>query len=128
MTFTDTLNQHLDAIRTRNITAFLATVIEDDSLNLILPNGAWINNRADFVKFHEEWFSDTEWHAEFEVLSTIERNDMAQALVQMDYSDMDPEGEEYHATIYLGLVFLRQKEQWVLIHSQNTPIQDEEEE
>jgi uncharacterized protein (TIGR02246 family) len=118
--FAETLQTHLDAIQQRDIHAFLKTVAEDDNVTIILPTGTVVQGRAAVEEFHEVWFADPDWRMDVTVLRTIETSEMAFALLEIDYHDLDPNGQPYHKRYYLSLIFALYDDRWLLVHDQNT--------
>ncbi len=126
MNFKETLEKHLDAIQKRNLKQFLETVCSDDAINVVLPNGVLIDNQTDFINFHKEWFSDHDWSINFEIVRSLETSEMAFVLILMEYHDRDEEGQSYDAANYLNLIFINKDGKWLLIHDQNTPIDEDD--
>jgi ketosteroid isomerase-like protein len=118
MDFATALQQHLDAIRQRDLDAFMATIGPDPTL--ILPTGVRISGRDTLREFHAVWFSDPDWTIGFEPLKAYETAEMAMALLDVDYSDIDAQGQPFEKHYYLCLVFVRQGDTWLLTHDQNT--------
>ncbi|WP_157729421.1 YybH family protein [Tumebacillus algifaecis] len=119
MEFKDALQNHLDAITGKNLTAFLSTV-QKDNISLILPNGKFINDRQEFETFHQNWFSDPDWSMECEILKTVVTSEMSVALLNVLYKDLDPQGQPYEKQYYLSLIFQQHDGNWLLVHDQNT--------
>lgn len=119
MTFKETLELHLEAVRNRDIDTLITTLPkEGEETILILPNGSMDRSRDSFVEGHIEWFSDKSWRQDIEILNIIESKEMGLATVKYDYV-VD---EKVLSTALLTLVFKLVDNNWVLVHDQNTPI------
>lgn len=117
--FEPALAKHFEAIKTRDLPAYLATITKGENLPLIFPDGTFMGTRSEVEAFHREWFSMPDWRMEFEPVSQIVGSDMANVLVKTSYRDT-PEGEPRFA--YLALTFQVQDGEWRLVQDQNTRI------
>jgi hypothetical protein len=118
--FEEALNNHLEMVKRRNLPGFTKTVIQDERLILILPNGTLIEGFEAVKQFHAEWFSDPDWTLESRLIKTIIGQDLGTALLEVEYKDLDMDGEPYFLKYYLNLTFLFENEQWLLVFDQNT--------
>lgn len=118
MDFTQTLQAHLQAISTRDLDGFLATV--SDEATIILPTGVQISGQGLVQEFHSVWFSDPDWTISFKTLRVIEGSELAFALLEVDYHDLDASGQPYDKRYYLSLLFAASNGTWLLQHDQNT--------
>ncbi len=119
--FDAALNAHIQSIQNRDIEAFTQTLTLDPNLPLIFPDGSMLMTRAEVLAFHTEWFADTNWVYEPQIIGTLVSESAAVATVRYTYRDT-PEGAPRSAL--LGLVFELQNGEWRLIHDQNTRIQN----
>lgn len=120
MSFQQTLERHLQAVQDRDLDAFLSTVAQDGSLTMILPNGSLLDDYAEIVELHEEWFADPEWQLTTELVTEHETSAMGVALLLVTYQDVDEAGEPIQFQYFLSLTFAKRAEEWLLIHDQNT--------
>jgi len=118
--FAETLQVHLQAIATRDLTTFLSTLTTKPDLTLLLPNGRFFDQRDDVVAFMRNWFADPDWHMDCTVVRTVETRDMGLALLFVTYDDLDAQGQPYQLRYYLTLVFVQEEGHWALVHDQNT--------
>lgn len=119
MTFIETLNTHLKAVKERDLETLVSTMPpEGGETVLILPHGSINKSRDHFVSGHKEWFADQSWNQEFEIVNTIETAEMGVATVRYTYIE---EGQSPWNAL-LGLVFQKMNNRWVLVHDQNTVI------
>ncbi len=114
-TFHAALRRHLDAIVTRNIEKFAATVTPD--VRLVGTDGSVIEGARGALDAHREWFSDEAWRIAFgEPLVERSRGDIGWALVRADYEA----GSTAHRFM-LFLLFERGDDaQWRLVYDQGT--------
>jgi uncharacterized protein (TIGR02246 family) len=118
------LEAHLDAIRRRDLDAFAATVHKD--VTLVLPNGTLLGGRDEVVGFHREWFASESWRMALTPERRASAGDTAVSVFAADYHDVDDEGAPYRRRYRLVMVFVRQGDEWLLLHDQNTvlPVPD----
>lgn len=109
-----TVSAHLAAIAARDLDAYLATVHDD--VSIILPNGKLITGRKAVADFHKDWFADTDWTMQTEVVHEAKAENTTVVVVDVDYHDLDMEGRPYSKQYLLSLVFV----DGLLLHDQNT--------
>lgn len=122
MDFNETLEQHLDAIQQRNLGALMETLPENGDLILIMPNGRMMRTVTEYINFHKEWFDDQDWSVSTELVAKNQVDDMGYATLNLEYKDVDPDGNPIMMLLILNLIFEKRDDQWVLVHDQNTPI------
>lgn len=121
MTFRDTLDRHLRAIRERDLTEFIATLPADE-VTLITSDGRLVRNVAEMVDMHRGWFEQTTWTLDAEVVSLVESPELGVVVLRLDYRDEPPGRPPIREASYLTLVFALRDGRWVMVHDQNTPI------
>ncbi len=119
MIFKETLDLHLQSIASKDYDRFISTVCEN-KITLIMPNGSLITDYENFSKLHKSWFSDTDWSINYTLISTVETSEICTALLSINYSDCDENGNSISMTYYLHLIFEYMDSKWLLIHDQNT--------
>lgn len=120
MNFKESLENHLNTISSRNLEDFSRTLVKDDRLTFILPNGSVLNGFETIVDFHKDWFSDPDWRIETTLLKTVESVSSCTALLDVVYSDLDESGEPYQLNYILSLTFVFERDSWLLVFDQNT--------
>jgi uncharacterized protein (TIGR02246 family) len=121
MDFSQALKQHLTAIETRDLAAYLATVGGD--VSLVLPDGRLLQGRDAVGDFHREWFADPDWSWRLTPQHTATTGGAAVAVFAVEYHDRDQHGESYSTRYRLSLTFGRTADgEWRLLHDQNTPL------
>lgn len=128
MRFQQTLERHLQAVQDRDLKTFLATIADDGSLTMILPNGSLLDSYEEIVELHEEWFADPDWQLTTELINKHASSEMASALLLVNYQDVDEAGGSVQFQYFLNLIFANRSGKWLLIHDQNTIIDMEFEE
>ena len=124
MTFLETLQNHLDAIQSRDLASFVETVTQGEAFSFLLPNGAYMSGRDEFIAFTRDWFADPDWQFSCELIRTVQRPELAMALLLVTYDDHDAAGVPYQLTYYLNLLFAQEGERWALVHDQNTLVKE----
>lgn len=121
-----TLNQHIKAIQNRDFDSFAATITDGDTLNFLLPNGAYFDSTRVYLKLIEGWFAEDGWEVDVEIINTFVGSDMGIALLLLDYREANRNGKPYHLRHYLSLVFRKENNRWLLVHDQNTKVEQQE--
>jgi hypothetical protein len=121
MSFYETFDKHMNSIMQKNMEEFEST-IHPVSITLILGNGRMIQDRKEFIRFHEEWFADDDWSIDFKVVKSIVSSDLASVLLKIHYEDLDENANSYHFDYYLQLLFEKVDGNWLLVLDQNTNI------
>jgi ketosteroid isomerase-like protein len=117
MTFRQTLQRHLHAIRDRDLQA-LADTVAPERLVLIMADGKLARTTREFVEAHRGWFASPGWTLGTEEVEIIEGSDLGVAVLRLDYREPPDVRSESHLT----LVFQRLGGRWLMVHDQNTPI------
>jgi ketosteroid isomerase-like protein len=125
MTFREALDEHLRAIRARDLQA-LAQTLPADQLVLITSDGRLVTAVAEFLEMHRGWFEQKTWTLGTELVSLRESDSLGVAVFRLDYRDDPPSRSPVRETSYLTLVFARQGDRWVMVQDQNTPVRRKE--
>ena len=115
-TFLEALTEHLDAIASRDIDRFAATLARDD-VRFVGGDGRIIEGRENVIAAHRGWFSSDAWRFEPELLWTREEPGAGWALTRVTYI----EGRT-HKQFLLLFLFVNEEDAWRLVYDQNTPI------
>lgn len=121
MTFRETLEAHLQAIRRRDLEALVATLPAEE-LTLITSDGRLVRSVREFVDMHRGWFESPTWTLETRIDTLFETSGLGLAVIRLDYRDRPAGGPPIHEASYLTLAFARHGGRWVMVHDQNTPI------
>jgi hypothetical protein len=121
MTFRETLDRHLRAIRDRDLPGLIETLPAAD-LTLITSDGRLVRTASGFIGMHRGWFVEPTWSLDAEVVSLLESPEMGVAVLRLDYRDDPPGRPPVREGSYLTLVFALREGRWVMVLDQNTPI------
>jgi hypothetical protein len=121
MTFRQTLDRHLRAVRERDLPGLIQTLPADE-LTLITSDGRLVRTTAEFVEMHRGWFAETTWSLDAVVVSLVESPEIGVAVLRLDYRDDAPGRPPLREESYLSLVFALREGRWVMVQDQNTPI------
>lgn len=119
MTFMETLDEHLRAVRDRDFTAFAQTV-DPDEVVLVTAEGDYLTDSQIFLERHLEWFSIPDWSVEPELLHHRESANLATCVLRLQYLEGKGDDETPQVSV-LSLVFARRGGRWLLVQDQNTP-------
>lgn len=114
------LVKHLDTIQNKDIIPFLQTISDQDNISVIMPNGRLISGYKDVTKLNKDWFADNDWSLSYQIIKEECTDEMGYAVAEIDYNDVDANGNPYNKIYYLTLIFKRIHEKWLLVHDQNT--------
>jgi hypothetical protein len=121
MTFRETLDRHLLAIRGRDLAGLIETLPREE-LTLITSDGRLVRTASEFTEMHRGWFAEPAWTLSAEIVNLIESPEIGVAVVLLDYRDDTPGRPALRQASYLSLIFARRDGRWVMIQDQNTPI------
>lgn len=115
--FAATLDRHLNAISSRDIAAFEATVA--DEVRLVGTDGNVIEGRVDAVEAHRQWFADPSWRFDPYVMFSDTKDGVGWALARVRY-----ESAEGASELCLFLLFTRDEADglWRLSYDQGTAV------
>jgi uncharacterized protein (TIGR02246 family) len=116
MSFLEAFEEHVDAIRLRDIDRFAATLAQDD-VRFIGGDGRIIDGRENVIAAHRDWFMDESWTFDPEILWTREESTAAWALTRVTYGERESERQ-----FLLLFLFVQEQGEWRLVYDQNTPI------
>jgi uncharacterized protein (TIGR02246 family) len=122
MTFRETLEKHLAAIRQRDFEALAETVAED-ALVLITAEGRLVESAQEFLGMHRDWFAMDGWRLEATPVRLFEAPEMGVAVLRLEYREDPPDRPPVRQQSYLTLVFERRDGRWLMVQDQNTPVQ-----
>ncbi len=122
MTFREGLEEHLAAIRRRDLDGLAATLPADGQIVLITSDGRLVRSVREFLEMHRDWFAGKTWSLGTEPVAVFESADLGVAVLKLDYRDVKPSGEPLREESYLTLVFRREGDKWVMVQDQNTPV------
>jgi ketosteroid isomerase-like protein len=123
MTFRETLDQHLQTIKDRDLRA-LGYTVPSDRVLLIRADGRVVETMPRFMELYEDWFDRARPSLDTEVVNVIETPDLGVAVVRLSYQDDSEDGRPVAESSHLSLVFQRRENKWNLVQEQNTPIRN----
>ena len=119
--FDATLERHVAAIQSRDLTGIEATITRGDDMVLIFPDGTRYTTREQFLGFHREWFADKDWVMTLEPIRRWHGADYGYGLYRTSF-DPDGAGPTPARAAWLSLGFRLEDGEWRLVHDQNTRI------
>ncbi len=118
MDFRTGLDEHLAALRARDIERFAATLSHDREARVIAPDGAALVGYAAIREAHRAWFAAAApWTFEPAVVLVRTSGDLGFALLDVGYAESGAEKR-----FLLSLVFARENGTWRLVYDQNTSL------
>lgn len=115
-TLLEALEEHLDAITTRDIDRFAATLARED-VHFVGGEGRVIEGRENAIAAHRDWFMNDAWRFSPEILWTREEAGAAWALTRVTYREAAAQRQ-----FLLLFLFVQEDGEWRLVYDQNTPI------
>ncbi|PRY57126.1 uncharacterized protein (TIGR02246 family) [Knoellia remsis] len=117
------VDDHLNAITERDLTAYASTLHED--VVLIFPDGSSVEGKDAVVALHDQLFTDGDsWRQDFlDVDSTVSGCRTAWTRVEYTYIAYAPDGTELGRSHALfTLTWTREGGTWLVLADQNTKI------
>jgi uncharacterized protein (TIGR02246 family) len=111
----EAFEEHIDAIKTRDIDRFAATLAHDDA-HLVGADGSVIDGRENAIAAHRDWFMNDTWTFDPEIVWTREETGAAWVLTRVTYRES---GTKHFMLMFL---FVQENGEWRLVYDQNTPI------
>ncbi|WP_129793785.1 nuclear transport factor 2 family protein [Sphingosinicella sp. CPCC 101087] len=123
LSFEQVLQIHLEAIRSRDLSAIERTLTSGERLDLLLPDGRHLRTRDEFIRLHVDWFADQSWTWRYEPVARHVGTDLATATIKTRSESRDPDGKVTRwSENWLTLTFRKEAGGWALVLDQNTPI------
>lgn len=117
--FDKAVQDHFDAITSRDINAFKAHITRNATMYTIVQNGHAFTTPAEIIAIHEKWFKDPNWIWEGSLVHKVVGQDVAMALVKYDYR---ARAEDKPVSTWLVYVFHLEDGEWRIVHDQNTSL------
>jgi len=118
MDFLAGLEEHLAALRARDIERFAATLSRDPAARVIAPDGSQTVGYDAIREAHRSWFlADAAWSFVPTVVFARSNADFGFALLAVAYEEAGSS-----SNFFLSLVFAREDGTWRLLYDQNTPL------
>ena len=93
--FIETLEKHLNAVSSKDLAKLESTLPPDGKYFLMLPRSETTSTSAEFLKMHEEWFTDTTWTFQTKIVYSDVGVQMGLAIVDVMYQEPDRNGQPY---------------------------------
>jgi ketosteroid isomerase-like protein len=117
--FDEAIQRHFDAISNRDIEAFKAHMTRNSTMYTIVQNGHAFTTPEETIAIHEDWFKDSNWIWEGEVVHKVVGTDMGMALVKYNYR---VKVEDVPLSTWLVYVLRIEDGEWRIVHDQNTSL------
>lgn len=118
--FETALQEHLDALRARDIERFAATLSHDDALCVVAPDGTRTTGFAAVRDAHAGWFAAPErWTFEPAERWRFVTDTMGLVLLEVRYRN-GPDAQP--SRFLLSLAFANEHGTWRFVYDQNTPL------
>jgi ketosteroid isomerase-like protein len=124
MTFRETLDKHLNAIRRRDLRS-LVEILPEEMLTLVMSDGWLVRSVREFVELHRGWFEQTSWSLGTEVVAVQETPRMGFATIRLDYRDEPESGQRIRQASLVTLVFALEGDRWVMVQDHHPPIKEQ---
>lgn len=115
--FPSVLQQHLAAIKDRDLESYMMTVAPEESQLMILPDGSSWNSRAEIRAGHAAWFADQSWQFN----TSLVRQELTEHWGLVVYRVTVDRPAKPGSPFLLSMLFAPEKNGcWYLQHDQNT--------
>ncbi len=109
------LEKHLKAVSEKNIEILKNTLSEKEEIYLILPGSEPVKSNEGFLKMHKDWFQDTTWTFETQIIHTEIQANIGTALVEVMYKEPDRNGKPYFNKMAVSYTLKKLQGQWYII-------------
>jgi len=110
-----TMQKHLTAVSTKNMTALAETLSPNGEMQLILPASEVNDSVAGFLKFHEEWFKSSNWAFETKILNSKVGTQLAMVVVEAIYREPMRNGQPYFNRMTVSYTLEKIDGHWYVI-------------
>lgn len=110
----------LESIKQKDKNKFLTFLNANHPPCGIFPDGKTAHGYQSFIDSQEHWFTSAGGSFEFEIVRTIKTNESFFSGADVSYTS--PLNQTRH--LYIGMLFHKHTDAWVLVHIQNTVITD----
>lgn len=110
-----TLTTLLTAIENRDLPTLESVLSPSGEMQLIIPERKISNTVTSFVDLHREWFKDTIWTIETNILNIKVGEKMAMATTDAMYREPERNGKPYFNHIIVSYVLEKQNGKWYVI-------------
>lgn len=124
--FIAALHTHLDAVGNKDLISLKSTLSPTGKMSLILPNSEIIKNTDEFIKFHEEWFTDTTWTFETKILSTEIGEKIGIAITEILYKEPNRNGKPYFNRMIVSYGLEKIDNKWYVIKDHASSVEKSE--
>jgi len=121
--FIFTLQKHLDAVSSKDIASLKSTLSPSGKMNLILPNSEITNSTEEFIKFHEDWFEDTTWTFETNILDTEIGDKIGIAVTEIIYREPNRDGKPYFNRMFVSYGLIKLNGNWYVIQDHASSVE-----
>ena len=84
-------------------------------MQLILPGMEMMNSAEEFMAYHREWFQDTTWTFDTNILNTEIGDRLGMAITEIVYREPDRNGKPYFNRMIVSYVLEKNNGQWYVI-------------
>lgn len=113
--FHTALRKHTKAISDRDIETLKAMMSPDGLMHLIRPNTAVVYTTDNYIKYHESWFSDTNWSIKFSITDSEVGEDVGMAITDVLYQVPERDGKPYWNKMTISFVLKKTDGNWYVI-------------
>lgn len=113
--FTASMQRHLDAVSNRDLQNLAATLSADGKMQLILPGAEIMQTTDEFLEYHQEWFQDTTWSFETEILNVRVGDRIGMAVTEVVYREPERDGVPYFNRMIVSYTLEKQEGKWFVV-------------
>jgi len=110
-----TMQKHLEAVSQKNIGSLVETLSPANKMQLILPGQEIVFGADKFLAFHAEWFQDTTWSFETQILDLEVGDPIATATTQIIYREPERDGKPYFNRMIVTYILEKVDGHWYVI-------------
>ena len=109
------MQQHLDAVTNRDMETLQRTLSPNGNMQLILPDSEIMYSVDEFLNYHREWFQDSTWTFETNILNTAVGDPIGMAVVEVVYKEPSRAGKPYYNRMIVSYDLEKIDGKWYVI-------------
>ncbi|MCB0705537.1 MAG: hypothetical protein KDC34_09525 [Saprospiraceae bacterium] len=125
--FTAALENHLATVRNKDYESLVNTLPEREyPMQLILPDGTRMQTVGEFLDMHQEWFQDSSWTMDTQILFADRQGDYGMAVVEAMYREADRGGKPYFHKMYITYALKEFEDKWLVVMDHASTVEKSE--
>jgi nitroreductase/ketosteroid isomerase-like protein len=118
----DVFDVYVQSIHNSDLESLFTTVTKNEKFFFLTSAGRLIDTRADYYKFHEDWFKEKDWEMPVDNIEVYEGDDFGYTTAVFHYRNKMPDGGLSILDSWFTLIFHKEEGMWKVVADICTPI------